>query len=262
MDGPGAARAVRVPLALAIATTLGVVLLSGSDQPVTAHPYPHWQELPAPPLTPRTHALGVYAGHRILVLGGDGPVAPARDGAAYDVRTGFWHHLRTPVAITDRDAAVAAAGVVVVRHLRPGHPASWWRYDVRHDEWGRLRDLPGRVGAPSAFGSELYALSGRRVVVYSVQLGRWTPLPGDPIRPALQPRRVSASRSGTVVTGSVADRPGRWFADRWDGLRWHRSRSPRAPETTAHAGRSTRVRVGDRTFVVRDGHAWVHVSFS
>ena len=67
MDGHGAVRAAGAPLALAVATTIGVVLLSGSDQPVTAHPLPHWQELPAPPLTPRAHALGVYARHRILV---------------------------------------------------------------------------------------------------------------------------------------------------------------------------------------------------
>src|SRR5215510_10635182 len=85
---------------------VGVVLLSGSDQPVTAQSYPHWQELTRPPITPRVHALGVHVGHRVLVLGGFRPGAGAlRDGASYDVRTGSWRHLRLPVAVTDRDTA-------------------------------------------------------------------------------------------------------------------------------------------------------------
>src|SRR5689334_20999307 len=140
---------------------VGAVRLSGSDQPVTAHSYPHWQELPAPPLTPRTHALGVHAGHRVLVLGGRRAGAPAlRDGAAYDLRTGIWHRVRAPVAVTDRDTAVEAAGIVVLRHVRSGHPASWWRYDVRREVWSPLRDVPPGTGEPSSFASEVYAVSG------------------------------------------------------------------------------------------------------
>ena len=117
----------------------GAVLLSGSDQPVTAHPYPHWQQLAAPPISPRTHALGVHVRHRVVVLGGFGRSGLAlRDGAAYDVRTGLWHRLRTPAPITDRDRAAVAAGVVVLRHRRPGLSPSWWRYDVRRDDWSRM----------------------------------------------------------------------------------------------------------------------------
>jgi hypothetical protein len=247
-------------LAVLSGALVGVVLMSGSDQPVTAHSYSHWQQLSAPPLTPRTHALGVRVGHRVLVLGGLGSGAPAqRDGAAYDVRTGDWHHLRIPVAVSDRDTAVVAAGIVVLQHLRPGRTASWWRYDARHDGWSRLRDLPLHATHPSAFKSEVYALAGRHVVVYSILLGRWTPFPADPIRPALSRRTVTASRSGTVVAGYAAAHPHRLLADRWDGLRWRRDESPTPPPVTAATGGATRVDIGGRTLVVRGDRAWIRL---
>ena len=243
-----------------LAAVIGAVLLSGSDQPVTAHAYPHWQEIASPPLSPRVHALGVQVRHRVLVLGGFRPGASAlRDGAVYDLRTGIWRHVRTPVGATDRDAAVFAAGVVVLRHLRPGRPAVWWRYDVRQDSWSRLRGVPPDAFAPSAFGSEVYVLSGRRVVVYSVQLGKWTPWPADRGRPSLNHRRVAASRSGTLVTGYVAGRPHRLLADRWDGLTWRRSPSTTMRPVTAPPDGATRVHVGGRTLVVRGGRAWIRL---
>ena len=249
-------RALGRALATLAAAVVGAVLLSGSDQPVTAHSYPRWQALPSPPLTPRTHALGVPAPHRVLVLGGLIDGLPVQDGAAYDLRTGTWSRVRTPVAVSDRDTAVVAAGVVVLRHPRPGLLATWWRYDVRRDAWGRMRDLPPRLSVPSSFGSEVYAMSGRRVVVYSVQLDRWTPLPADPLRPTLTRRSVTASRSGTVVSGYVGHRV---LADRWDGLRWHRSRSSVAESVRAAPDGSTRVRVGGRTLVVRADDAWIRL---
>jgi len=241
-----------------LAAAAGVVVLSGSDQSVTAHTYPRWQSLPAPPMAPRTHALGVRVGHRALVLGGSRPGAPAlRDGASYDLRTGIWHHLRSPAALTDADTAVVAAGVVLIGHLGSGRPASWWRYDARPAAWSRLRHLPPHVHAPYAFGSEVYALSGRRVVVYNVQIGRWTPLPADPLRPALVDPAVSASRAGTVVTGHAH---GRLVTDRWDGLRWSRSRTGTAAPVTAAPDGATRVRVGGRTLLVRGREAWIRLS--
>jgi hypothetical protein len=243
-----------------VGALVGAVLLSGSDQPVTAHAYPRWQELPAPPLTARTHALGVRVGHQAVVLGGVRPDgSELRDGAAYDVRTGRWHRLWTPVAVSDRDTAVVAAGVVVLRHVRSGRPASWWRYAVRQDVWSRLRDLPPHAAHPSSFGSEVYVLSGLRVFVYSVQLGRWTPLPADALRPRLVHRTVMASRHGTVVTGRAAGHPERVLADRWDGLRWRRTRSAPALPVTAAPNGATRVRIDGRTLVVRDGRAWIRL---
>jgi hypothetical protein len=261
-------RPMRRPLRRALASSVvlvgavtGAVLLSGSDQPVTARPYPRWQQIATPPLTPRTHALGVHARHRVLLLGGSRPGAPALpSGAAYDLRTGIWHRLRIPIPVTDRDSAVVAARVVVLRHVRPGHRASWWRYDVQQDAWSPLRSLPPRLSAPFAFGSEVYAMSGRRVAVLSVQLGRWTRLPADPLRPELIPRTVTASRSGTVVTGSLAARPRRLIADKWDGLSWHRRRSTSAQPVTAAPDGAIRVHVGGRTLVVRGDRAWIRLS--
>ena len=246
-------------LAVVLAAGVGAVLLSGTDQAVTARSYDHWQALPPPPLTARTHALGVAVRHRVLVLGGhDAGRATLRDGAAYELRTGRWTRLRTPAPFSDRDAAVEAAGTVVVRHDRGGRPATWWRYDVRDRMWSRMSDVPSGLSTPTAFGSEVYAVSGRRVEVYSVQLGRWTALPAAP-RPALVHATVAASRHGTVVTGHVPGHPQRWRADRWDGLRWHRSRPTTAPPVTAAPGGATRVQVGGRTLVVRDARAWIRL---
>ncbi len=246
-------------LAVALAAVVGVALLSGSGQPVTARSYSHWQELPAPPLVPRTHALGVPAGHRVLVLGGLRAGVPVVDGAAYDLRTGNWRRLRTPVSFSDRDAAVVAAGVVVVRHPTPSGAAAWWRYDVREATWSRLHDVPRRLSVPSAFGSEVYAVSRHRVAVYSVQLGRWTTRPIDPRRPALRRASVTASREGTVVTGHPVGHPHRLVADRWNGLEWRRTRVTRTSPVTAAPDGSTRVSIGGRTLVVKGDRAWIRL---
>lgn len=276
MFRPRVSRVVSRTLATLLGATVGAALLSGSDQPVTAHPYARWQQLATPPLSPRTDALGLHVTHRVLVLGGRrGSVL--RDGATYDLRTGMWRHLRVPIPVTDRDHAVAAAGVAVLRHTRDGRPATWWRYDPRIDVWWRMRHLPPHLSDPSALGSEVYALSGRHVVVYSVQLDRWTRLPADPLRPALRARRVTASAAGTVVSGYAAAHPHRVLADRWDGVRWRRlsqvrsarlAGTPTLPTPSARHG-STQVWAGGRLVVfggasyaglrrVLTNRAWIH----
>jgi hypothetical protein len=101
------------------------------------------------------------------------------------------------------------------------------------------------------------------VVVYSVALDRWAPLPADPLRPRLAGARVSASRSGTVVTGHA---DGRLAADRWDGLRWRRVHVvplPEPPAPPSPPGAATRpvaasVRLGGRWLVVAGSQAWLH----
>ncbi len=262
----GRSRVLGRGLVTLLGAVVGAVLMSGSDQPVTAHPYPRWQELAAPPLSPRSDALGVRLGHRVLVLGGlaSGGVS-LRDGASYDLRTGTWRRLVTPIAITTRDRAVAAAGVAVLRHARAGRAAVWWRYDPRRDAWSRMRAVPAHAAAPSAFHSEVYAVAGRRVEVYSVQLGRWTPLPVDPLRPRLAHRRVRAGLGGTVVTG-YAGAARSLVADRWDGRSWHRIPGPdRAsaarlgplPDGVPARG-ATRIPVGARLLVVAGARAWIH----
>jgi hypothetical protein len=231
------------------AAVLGAVLLSGTGQPVTAHGYPRWQQVARPPFSARTHSLAVQVGHRVDVLGGVGADrSRLRDGASYDVRTGRWSRLVAPVALTDGDRAVSAAGVLVVDAGR-----SWWRCDGL--VWSRLRDLPHGVRSPSAFGSEVYALAGRRVVVFSPSLGRWTRLAADTLRPRLRPLSVRASRRGTEVTGTVR---GRQVSDRWDGLRWRRAPAQPTPSSKVSDG-SVRLDVGGRLFVVRGDRAWIRL---
>jgi hypothetical protein len=218
----------------------GAVLLSGSDQPSTAHVSPRWLELPSPPLSDHGDRVGARIGHRVLVIG-------AGEGAVYDLRTGVWQRVWAPVPASDRDVMVEAAGVGVLRHVRTGRPASWWSYDPRRDIWTRIRHLPPQLSAPSSLGSELYALSGRRVTVYSVQLDRWTRLAADRVRPLLRGVQVTASRAGTVVRG-YAGRSRILVADRWDGLTWRRIPSA-AP-----------MRVGTRSVAVSRTRAWIRSS--
>ena len=248
-------RALRRALVTLVAAVAGAVWLSGSGEPVTARPFSPWQELAAPPLSPRTHALGLHVGPRVVVLGGRHR-GSLRDGAAYDLRTGRWRAVATPVAITDGDTAVVAAGVAVIRHLRTDRAPSWWRYDVRNDVWERMEDVPPHASVPSAYRSEVYAVAAGHVVVYSVQLGRWTALRADPLRPRLHHPWVRASRSGTVVSGYVAGRKGP-VADRWDGRRWRRLASAAARPVVPRRA-ATEIAVGGRLVVVRRGRAWIH----
>jgi Kelch motif len=243
-------------MVICLVAVAGAVLMSGSGQPVTAQAYPHWQRLADPPLSPRAHALGVSIGHHVLLLGGrsDGALS---DGASYDLRTGLWHRVVAPVAFTDRDTAVSAGGAVIVRHVDPSGGVSWWRYDVRRGPWSLMTRLPEGVGVPSAFGSEVYAAARGRVEVYSVQLDRWTALPGDRLHPRLRGRRVGAGHRGTVVTGYLA-RHRRPVSDRWDGVRWRRLRQGPAVPTTPRRSPATRISVGGRLVLFRGTQAWIH----
>ena len=128
-----------------------------------------------------------------------------------------------------------------------------------------MRAVPAHAAAPSAFGSEVYAVAGRRVVVYTVQLDRWTPLPDDPPAPrspndaCREPRRHRGHR---LRPGSSAV-----VQDRWDGLSWHRDHTVSAappekgplPAGVAASG-ATRVRADGRWLVVARGRAWIRIS--
>ena len=110
-----------------VAALLGAILLSGSDQPVTAHSsYPHWQVLPAPPLAPRTHALGVPAGHRCSCSVVSGPDARARTTARRTTSrpasgTAYACPSRSPtVTEPSRPRVSSSCGITVRRGRRPG----------------------------------------------------------------------------------------------------------------------------------------------
>jgi hypothetical protein len=200
----------------------------------------HWRELPAPPLSPRADAQAVWTGAEVLVVGGENHPCPPgadcavisddiRDGAAYDPGTDTWHRIAdAPVPVTAGDRLVEAGGQVVLRHERDGG-SDWFVYDPDADDWSRIPDVPDGIGdPPSAIGTNVYAMVGHRVAVYSVGPSDWTLLPPDPIQPALAQRAVTATDVGPVVTGVDSTQPndGRTpsllLADVWDGSHWRR----------------------------------------
>ena len=140
---------------------------------------------------------------------------------------GIWHRLRYAVGAHRPRPRRRGCGLLVLRHRRSGRPARL----VALRPAGRrvVADAPPAHAAcrhPSAFGSEVYALSrgARRLSTASSSTGGRL-LPRDPLRPScapsLHPARawLGVSRAGTVVavTGRAGAPSG---PDRWDGVRW------------------------------------------
>jgi hypothetical protein len=204
-------------------------------------PLGQWHRIPAPPLSPRGEAQGVWTGREVVVLGGGTQLCPPsadcasavgrglRDGAAYDPASNTWRAIPpAPVPVVPGDRLVVADGVVVLRSWRT-HGSRWFTYEPDHNRWTRIAHVPAGVGDDvSAIGSRVYASLGHRVAVYDVTRFRWSVLPPDRNRPRLGDRVVTATSSGPVLTGVDATAPndGRTpsllLADRWDGHRWLR----------------------------------------
>ena len=202
----------------------------------------HWRELPAAPLSPRADALSVWTGSELVVVGGDTEPCPPnascvevaslrKDGAAYVPSTGRWHPIAdAPIGVGPGDRLVAAGGKVVLRKRLTDGEARYFVYDPDGDSWTMIGTLGVEkgTGLPSALGSEMYVVSGRRVSVLDVSRGSWRELPIDPIRPSLTQRSVPATDVGPVVTGYDSTQPndGRSpsvvLADVFDGKTWRR----------------------------------------
>ncbi|MGC4111014.1 MAG: hypothetical protein QM747_11445 [Nocardioides sp.] len=194
-----------------------------------------WVELPAPPLSQRSGAIGVWNGHEAIVLGGAAgycapnddscAVAPEfRDAAAYVPSQHRWHRIAdVPVKVGSGDQLLAAGERVVLRHL-VANGSTYFVYDPGADEWTPIRSLKGR---PSTVGHLLYGFAGDHVARYDARSGLWTELPPDRIRPSLTQRQITGTSVGPVVTG-YATTPGSdaqghvVFADVYDGKAWHR----------------------------------------
>ena len=222
-----------------LAVALGGTLVGTGRVAVgPSHGTGHWRELPVPPLSPRANAQVVWTGREVVVLGGETQPCPPnadcvsvspllRDGAAYDPSTDSWHPIaKSPVPVGSGSRLVAADWHVV---LRSTVESEWFVYDPDADSWSRIADVPRNAGdVPSALGSDVYVLAGRRVAVYGVGEDQWSMLPADPIQPRLGQRRVTATTSGVVVTGVDATQPNDGstpsllLADVWDGTSWHR----------------------------------------
>ena len=180
--------------------------------------------------------------------------------------TGTWRRLLTPIPMTTRDRAVAAAGVAVLRHARrPGGPPSGG--GTTHGT------TPGRGCARCPRTPPHRRRSTRRSTRWPVVASRSTACSSAVGRPCrstrcarrLAHRRVRAGLGGTVVTG-YAGAARSLVADRWDGRSWHRIPGPdRAsaarlgplPDGVPARG-ATRIPVGARLLVVAGARAWIH----
>ncbi len=234
----GAAAAVVAAVAVG-----GTLIGTGRVTVTPSHSMGHWRQLPTPPLSPRAYAVSVWTGREAVFVGGEEHPCPPNadcalaasgrsDGAAYDPETDTWRRISpAPVPVDSGDRLLAAGGRVVLRHYpRSGHPASWWVYDPAADSWGRAAQPPrGTRDLPSSYGSLVYEVDGRRVVVYDVRTDTWSSLPRDPGASVLIRRRVTATPAGPVLTGLPAYNglgPDTVLADLYDGHRWRRLRPP------------------------------------
>jgi hypothetical protein len=146
-----------------------------------------WRELPAAPLSPRADALSVWTGSELVVVGGDRRPCPptadcavpshlARDGAAYDPTTDQWHPIAdAPVGAGPGDRLVTADGSVVLRHVFADGQVQYYVYDPDGDSWTSI-GRPGLVwqrdhDLPSALGSQVFVVVGRRVWVFISRAG-------------------------------------------------------------------------------------------
>ena len=197
----------KVGAALAVVMAAGVlvgVVGSRGSGPETRP----WQELPAPPLSPRELPAGFWTGEEVVLVGGsDAPpcppsascavprTPPLSDGAAYDPDAGTWR------VIPDAPVAFSWASPVVIGSTaylwipgepsRPDAPSAFLAYRIDADRWEELA-LPPED--PHAYR---LVTAGERIVAYSwgdepreipdfiLDPGSetWVELPNDPLSP-------------------------------------------------------------------------------
>jgi hypothetical protein len=204
-----------------------------------------WREIPAPPLSPRALALGVWTGRDVIYLGGERrPCSPGvscdaamtnaqaaraygwlEDGAAYDVASGTWRRIApAPDYVESGSEAAFAAG-----HLFVDTNRGWYAYDVRRDRWSDFSTRWLQGYAVSAVNDLVYGQTAAgKVAAYDARSGRWTTYPEDTIRPRLGGATVSGTPSGPVLGGYDASTPynihhgSPTLVDVWDGQAWRR----------------------------------------
>jgi Kelch motif len=167
-----------------------------------------WQELPAPPLTPRELAAGFWTGDEVVVVGGsDAPpcppsagctvptTPPLSDGAAYDPETGEWRRIPdAPVAFSQAQAVVVGRTAylwVGGESPRPQAPSAVLAYRIGEDRWDELALPPGDphayrvVGAGDRLVAYSWGDEPREVPDFVLAPGSetWSELPDDPLSP-------------------------------------------------------------------------------
>lgn len=195
-------------LGLGLCSVLGMSACAGGPEPAAVAPAAAayaagagWRELPGSPLSPRSHALGLWTGHEVLILGGSdaapcppaadcaGDPDPLTDAAAVDPATGAWRPLADlPVGLPWAQGVVVG-GTAYVLGTRPGGSEPvLLAYRIAQDRWEQLPLPGGRDGMHLvAAGEQLVAVNGShehgRGPDYRLDPagGGWRELPPDPL---------------------------------------------------------------------------------
>ncbi len=187
---------------------------TGSDQTQPTESRMAWQQIPAPPFTPRSGAVAVWTGSEALFFGGDdGPTCPPAadcaaptpraDGAAYDPAANSWREIAVaPEPIRDYSAHQIVGDTIYVWGTE-----DLLGYTPETDSW-RTFPIPDEApdityAALAGVGSNLIAVRGERHAgdpaghILDPSTGDWSALPKDPLGPTFG--RTAVSIPGGVV---------------------------------------------------------------
>jgi hypothetical protein len=191
-----------------------------------------WQAVPAGPLSAREHAVGIWTGEEVLLIGGSDappcppsaecaipPTPPLADGAAFDPATGSWRSIAPAPLPVDWAEAVVSGGVAylwVPGGPRPGERPAFLAYDIDGDRWTEL-PLPTEETSwyRIALGGErIVAYSGsdeegeRPDFVYDADADAWEELPDDPHSPAFDRLMVWSAAVLVLLDHELVANPG------------------------------------------------------
>jgi hypothetical protein len=184
--------------------------------------YTHrWTRLPSPPLA-RTGVALAWTGNELLSLAGEAPGVgrPARDGYAFDPRTGHWSHIPPAPGPGRTDAyAVWTGGEVLLigGYGRGDQQPANVGFDPATNSWRRIPPAP--VSAPPeavkvwtghqlvVWGGDRGSHPSRSGAEYVPATNRWHRIADAPI--ALNSATGAWTGSRMIVFGSSLDRTNR-----------------------------------------------------
>ena len=195
-----------------------------------------WERVPDGPLSARSHAVVVWTGDEVLVVGGEDRPCPPNascavpdspplgDGAAYDPMTGQWRRIaRPPIPFSWAQTAVVGDSVFFLVSGMPGRPearSGLLAYAPGLDSWREL-PWPEVSGSPEGSWYQLVA-AGERLVAYSGSdesgerpdwifeptRSEWTVLPDDPMTPAFDRHMEWAGDRLALFDHEIVPNPG------------------------------------------------------
>lgn len=206
-----------------------------------------WQRLPDPPLSPRTHAVVVSLGDRVIVVGGwtflcppsadcQAPNEPLLDdGAVYDSASGSWKGIATPpFGLRRQDYATATVDdtAYVLTGCADG-PACDARprllsYAVPGNRWVDHGPVPGPKASRHLVAVDqqllLYSATDEHGefadVLFDPRRSSWTEIPDDPLSRTFDRFMVPVGDQVVLVGASIdaldAGEDGSTLAARWD----------------------------------------------